>query len=393
MGFLSGSVTFQRYRVSEDPTGGFGESHLETLKKHVIGKSPGNIYEQPDVGFTGGAHLLDTEFSFEKNIIGEAMHFGVRIDSCQIPSPIKRAWMHQELASFLNDNPSGKPSKAQRTEAKEAVEDRCAQEAEKGNFKKLSEVSVLWDAVSDTIFLGGTSEKTNDTVLGLMERAFGIEVSKVTCGKLATEIADELDLNAGLYSVSPAPFGAEATGNVVWWNGMGDNYDYLGNEFLLWLWWHWETNSNVIALADGSEVSGMFARSLSLDCPEGEHGKDTISSESPVALPEAALAVKMGKLPRKAGLTLVRNELKFDFALQSEMFSVGSAKIGSADESATTSHDLVDRVSNVRELADTVDYLFQVFCETRLGKPWDAELKKIQKWLGSETPSRRQKAA
>ena len=152
MGFLSGSVTFQRYRVTEDPTGGFGESHLETLKKHVIGKSPGNIYENPDVGFSGGAHLLDTEFNFEKNIIGEAMHFGVRIDSCQIPSPIKRAWMHQELASFLNENPGGKASKAQRNEAKEAVEDRCAQEAEKGNFKKLAEVSVLWDAVSDTIF-------------------------------------------------------------------------------------------------------------------------------------------------------------------------------------------------------------------------------------------------
>jgi hypothetical protein len=79
--------------------------------------------------------------------------------------------------------------------------------------------------------------------------------------------------------------------------------------------------------------------------------------------------------------------------LQSEMFSAGSARIGTADESATMSHDLVDRIANIRELADTIDYLFQAFCETRLGKPWDAELKKVQKWLGSETPIRRQKAA
>ncbi len=393
MGFLSGSVTFQRYRVTDDPTGEFGAGHIEKLEQYVIGKSPGNIYEEPDVGFSGGAHLLDTDFDLEKNIIGEAMHFGVRIDSCQIPSPIKRAWMHQELASFLNDNPGGKPSKTQRSEAKEAVEDRCAQEAEKGNFKKLSEISVLWDAVSDTIFLGGTSEKTNDTVLGLMERAFGISVEKVSCGKLATEIADEIGRNEGLFAATPTAFGEHSSGNVVWWNGMGDNYDYLGNEFLLWLWWQWETESNVISLADGSTVSGMFARSLSLDCPEGEHGKESISSESPVALPEAALAVKMGKLPRKAGLTLVRNDLKFDFALQSEMFSVGSARIGTADESATMSHELTDRIAHVRELADTADYLFQAFCEVRLGKDWDIELKKLQKWLGSETPTRHQKAA
>ncbi len=393
MGFLSGSVTFQRYRITEDPTGEFDEGHLEILKKHVCGKSSGNNYETPGVGFSGGSHLLDTDFSFEKNVIGQAMHFGVRIDSCQIPSPIKRAWMHQALAGVVADNPGSKPTKAQRTEAKEAVEDRCAQEAEKGNFQKLSEVSVLWDAVADTIYLGSTSEKTSEMVLGLLERAFGIEVSKVTCGTIAGEIAEELGLNAQLFSIAPTAFNADATGNVVWWNGMSENYDYLGNEFLLWLWWHWETNSNVIQLADHSEVSGMFARSLSLDCPEGEHGKDSISSESPVALPEAALAVKMGKLPRKAGLTLVRNDLQFDFALQSEMFSVGSARIRAADESATVSHELVDRVAHVRELADTIDYLFQAFCEKRLGQPWTSELKKVQKWLGSETPLRRQKAA
>ena len=393
MGFLSGSVTFQRYRVTADPTDSFGESHLATLKKHVIGKSSTNIYEEPAIGFSGGAHLLDTDFNFEKNIIGEAMHFGIRIDSCQIPSPIKRAWMHQELASALTDNPGGKVSKAQRTEAKEAVEARCAQEAEKGNFKKLSEISVLWDAVTDTIFLGGTSEKTNDTVLGLMERAFGIEVCKVTCGKLALEIAEDLDRTADLFNTSPTAFGADSSGSVVWWNGMGDNYDYLGNEFLLWLWWHFETQSNVVKLSDDTEVSGMFARSLSLDCPDGEHGKESISSESPVALPEAALAIRMGKLPRKAGLTLVRNDLKFDFGLQSEMFSIGSARIGQADESAVVSHDAVDRIANVRALAETADLLFEVFCQSRLGKSWDAELKKIRGWLNQETSLKRQKAA
>ena len=393
MGFLSGSVTFQRYRVTNDPTETFGPSHISKLEKHAIGKLSGNIYERPDVGFSGGAHLLDTDFSVEKNIIGEAMHFGVRIDSCQIPSPIKRAWMHQELASFLSDNPGSSPTKAQRAEAKEAVEDRCAQEAEKGNFKKLAEVSVLWDAVSDTVFIGGTSEKTNDLVLGQMESAFGIEVAKISCGYLATEIADELDRNAELYAAAPTAFGAQATGSVVWWNGMGDNYDYFGNEFLLWLWYHWETQSNVMKLADDSEVSGMFARTLSLDCPEGEHGKESISSESPVALPEAVLAIKMGKLPRKAGLTLVRNDLKFDLALQSELFSVGSARISPSDESSSLDRTREDRISHVRELSDTLDYLFQAFCEIRLNQSWQSETEKIQQWLNSETAQRKQKAA
>ncbi len=394
MGFLSGGVTVVRYRITSDPSGDFGESHIESLSGNAIGSKTTNIYEEPDVGFLGGAHLLDTDFSEEKNILGDAMHFGVRIDSCQIPSPIKRAWMHQELAGMMKDKePGSRPTKAQKTEAKEAVEARCAAQADKGNFKKMAETSLLWDAKTDTLMISTASEKTSDYCLGLIESAFGLELQKVTSGTLALEWADESDRNSDMFATTPTSFHEHANGGVVWWNGMTDNYDFLGNEFLLWLWWNWETNSNVIQLSDGSEVSGMFARSLSLDCPDGEHGKESISSESPVALPEAALAVRMGKLPRKAGLTLVRNGEKYDFTLQAETFTLGSARIAPADESASGSRDVVDRIESVRQLCETVDLLYGVFCEKRIGKNWTAELKELSQWLALETALKRQSAA
>ena len=147
MGFLSGSATFSRFRISDDPTGVFGEEHLELLSKNKIDSTGRNLHEQPCTGFLGGAHILDTQFDFEKNIIGEVMHFAVRIDSCQIPGPIKRAWTQIELSGVMQDNPGGRPSKSQRDEAKEAVEARCADESKKGNFKKMTVVPVLWDSV------------------------------------------------------------------------------------------------------------------------------------------------------------------------------------------------------------------------------------------------------
>ena len=169
MGFLSGSVTFERFRVTEDSTGTFGEEHLEKLKKFRIGKSAAkNLHEEPASGFSGGAHLLDTEFDAEKNIIGDAMHFGIRVDSCQIPGPIKKAWTKMELAGIMKDNAGGRPSKKQREEATQAIESRCAAEAEKGNYLRMAETSILWDAVTETIFLGSTSEKANDNSLALL---------------------------------------------------------------------------------------------------------------------------------------------------------------------------------------------------------------------------------
>lgn len=90
MGFLSGSTSFTRFRITDDPTGTFGEEHLQLLSKHKIKSTGRNLHEQPSIGFLGGAHVLDTKFDFDKNIIGDAMHFAIRIDSCQIPG---QSWL------------------------------------------------------------------------------------------------------------------------------------------------------------------------------------------------------------------------------------------------------------------------------------------------------------
>lgn len=389
MGFLNGSVTFERFRVTKDPTSAFGDDHIKSLKKHVIDSSGANLFEAPAYGFSGGAHLLDTEFELGKNIIGDAMHFGIRCDSVQIPGPIKQAWMHIELSGALKDRPPGsRPTKTQREEAKQAVEARCAAEAKKGNYKRMSVTPVLWDAMTETVFIGSTSEKNNDFCLGLLESAFGLEFKHVTSGSLAQEFAETESQTKALFAASPTSFQPETPASVVWWNGMGDNYDYLGNEFLLWLWWQTATSSDTFELSDGTEVSAMFARSLSLDCPMGENGKESISSESPVALPEANLAIRMGKLPRKAGLTLVRDGEQFDLTLKAETFSIGSARISQIGDDVAM-RDGIDRIESVRQLAETADLLYEVFCQARLSKKWSDNLKQMMKWLQSDTPLRK----
>ena len=395
MGFLSGSASFARYRITNDPTGVFGEEHLKLLSEHKIKSSGRNLYEQPSVGFLGGAHILDTKFDFEKNILEEAMHFAIRIDSCQIPGPIKRAWTHIELSGALKDNPSGRPSKVQREEARDAVEARCAEESKKGNYQKMTVIPILWDSATETLFVGNTSEKTIDFCLSFMHDVFELEFSKISSGKLALEFANSAETTAAVYDASPAPFHPGTEGKVIWWNGMKDNYDFLGNEFLLWLWWNWQINDGTILLNDESEVAGLFARSLSLDCPLGENGKETISSDSPVTLPEAVLAIRNGKLPRKAGLTLVRNGEQYDLALQAETFSIGSARIKQLGNDVAAA-DHFDRIESLRQLVATLDLTFDVFCTARFSGEWAKELQKIQSWLTSDQAvkkTNKQKAA
>ncbi len=393
MGFLSGTITFERYWVYGEAPQQFGPEHLEILQQHSIDRVENVAADESSVGFLAGEHLLDLSFALEKNIIGDALHFGVRIDSNQIPSAIRKAWLQLELATRSVDNPSGKPTKAQRQEAQEAVEARCQEEAASGRFRRMQHTPVLWDLREGVVYIGSTSEATSKQCVELIERAFDLELDRITSGKLAAAHAEEHGESEQLEEVAPTVYhdDEQALPEVFWWNGQSGNFDFLGNDFLLWLWWHFETQDDTIRLSDDSEVTGMFARSLSLECPRGETGKDTLSCDSPVHLPEAALAIRSGKLPRRAGLTLVRHGEQYDLAVQAETFAVSGAKIRTG-ETAGGGVMREDRLDSLRGLSETLDLLFSAYCTRRIGKAWDAELKQMRRWLKSD-PRRAQKPA
>jgi hypothetical protein len=390
MGFLSGSVTLECFRVAGEQPRQFGPEHLKILEQYAIGRTETSSPEEADVGFLAGGHLFDVDFDLEKNVIGDALHCAVRIDTNQIPAAMRKAWMQIELAAVAADNPSGRPTKTQRQEAKEAVAARCEEEAKSGRFRRMQQFPVLWDAREGILYFGGSSATAAEQCCDLFSRAFEIELGRLTAGRRVQEWSVEAKRRKAMDEVVPSALrpGDERT-EIAWWNNEAGNFDFLGNEFLLWLWWRFETQSDTITLPDDSEVTGMFARTLSLQCPRDESGKETITAESPVRLPEAAKAIRTGKLPRKAGLTLVRNGQQYELTLQAETFTISGAKIRveeteDAGDAAEAQGVLEDRIESVRELHETVALLFRAFCGRRVGKEWSGELEQMRHWLKTD---------
>ena len=396
MGFLSGPVTLECFRVSGESPRQFGPEQIKILERFAIGQAVTSSPEQADTGFLAGGHLFDLDFDLEKNVIGDALHFAVRIDTNQVPTAIRKAWMQMELATLTVDNPSGRPTKVQRQEAKEAVAQRCEEEAKSGRFRRMQQFPVLWDAKQEILYFGGSSATAAELCCDLCSQAFEIELARLTAGLRVQEWAAAARRRTALEEVTPAVLRhGDARADIAWWNGESGNYDFLGNEFLLWLWWRWETQSDTIALADESEVTGMFARTLSLQCPRDESGKETITAESPVRLPEAAQAIRTGKLPRKAGLTLVRHGVQYELTLQAETFTISGAKMRTEDaaEAPQGRGILEDRIDSVHALHETVALLFHAFCERRIGNKWQSELGPMRRWLKADAPATKKSPA
>ena len=384
MGFFSGRASFLRFKVNGPAPRLFDDEHLDRLKDRQAGRQRIASADGVETGWTAGDHVLDTDFHLAKNVINDTLTFDLRVDTDKIPSDLLRAYYAVELKALSKNNPSGFASARQKREAKEIARERLEQEAKDGRYRKRKCIPVLWDRQTNEVLFGATSLTQIDRLCSLFGQTFGVELDCVTAGRRAYQLAELHSRTRMVDDSAPSAFVPGVTPQDVAWIADESSRDFIGNEFLLWLWYYTDVHSDTIKLADNSEVTLMLARTLNLECPRGVTGHETISHDGPTRLPEARRAIQSGKLPRKVGLTMVRHSEQYELTLHAETLAVGGAKMPPPDEESDARGKLDDRANQLRALIETLDLLYDAFGQKRFGKEWEQELLGMQKWLKRE---------
>jgi hypothetical protein len=380
MGFFKGRVGFLRFGVRGRSPKMFGPEHLEKLSEHAIGKHRQVSADGVQVGWTAGDHILDTQFELAKNIVNDTLQFELRVDSQKVPAELLRAYTQVELQGLAAGNPSGIPSARQKRDARASARERLEKEAEDGRFLRSKAYPILWDGQTREVLVGTSALTVIDRLHTIFQQTFGHGFELIGAGQRAFLLAELHEQTRRVDDAKPASFVAGASAGELAWIPDEASRDFLGNEFLLWLWHVLDAETDTIGLADGSEVAIMMARNLVLECPRGQTGKESITSDAPTRLPEARRAIQAGKLPRKAGLTLVRQDRQYELSIQAETLGVNSAKLPTPDAEDERAR-LEERVTLLRHLVETLDLLYDNFGQLRMSESWPRELAKIKKWL------------
>jgi hypothetical protein len=376
MGFFTGRATFLRFRVDGASPGMFGPEHLDKLSAHAIGKQRTAEKDGVEAGWIAGDDILDVGFDMAKNVVEDALHFSLRVDTQKLPADLLRCYARAELQALAAANPSGRPSAKQKKEARETAREKLEAEAQDERYLRRKAYPLLWDARANHLLVGTTSATVLDRVLNVFKDTFGSGLTLLDAGRMA-----ESGLHAHALADTRSSIFIPGNGaaEVAWVNDAA-SHAYLGNEFLLWLWFVLETIGDTVTLGDGSEVVVMLARTLLLDCPRALSGNETIRSECPTKLPEARRAIQSGKLPRQAGLILVRHDRQYELTLHAETLAVGGAKLPAAEEREDRARQ-EERVGQLRHLTETLDLLYDAFLKRRLEAGWPRELEQLQRWL------------
>ena len=385
MGFDSGTISCRRFAVVGEGPASVDQNVLDMLSSNALRPGEIGIPEEIEYGWSGGRHILDSTFSFENNVFADCLHCALRIDTNKFPSELKQAYLIQEEEAAAKQNPSGFISKMQKRDARDIVRRKMEEQLREGHFRRSKLVPMLWD-VEQSLVYSAASGKSFEMLAEIFERTFDVSLQPLSAGSTALRLLEPKGKRRDYEDFKPTRFvyGPEGEGQYPeypWVLKGPEPKDFLGNEFLLWLWHEAEAKSGVVMTEDAGEVSILIDRSLDLDCAYGSTGKDTLRGTAPARFPEARDALRTGKLPRKAGMIIDAHNQQFSFTFNAETFGLGSTKLPEVEEAETPRVLFEERIGLLRDLSRTTDALFETFLKVRASSAWESQTGALRRWI------------
>ncbi len=164
---------------------------------------------------------------------------------------------------------------------------------------------------------------------------------------------------------------------------------FLGQEFLTWLWFKSEERGGTIFLPEaGEDIQLVFEKHMMLEYGEGENREKLICRGLMTELQEARTGLAMGKKLEQARMLLTRGEYEWNLSFKATLMEFRNVKppktMGSAEEGndpEAVEGRLLEHLSLHEMVVRTVDQLFRMFLELRIGSGWEQELTRIRVWV------------
>lgn len=154
--------------------------------------------------------------------------------------------------------------------------------------------------------------------------------------------------------------------------------EFLGTEFLTWLWARSQMEQGPIELGDEDPVEVEFEKTMTFEAHYGEATVQSLKGEAPGAAAEARAAVLEGKTVKRAKIKLVQSEMEWTFTLRGDTFDFGAISIP-APKGLPFEEGVGLRLEAVDRLFALMDRLFESFLKLRLDEEqWKAELAGIR---------------
>ena len=386
MGFDSGTLAFTRFHVVGEVVRLPDAETLEKFASCALRTDELSTAEI-DYGWCGPRHCFDGDFGVGNTVYNDCVHVGLRIDTNRIPGELKRAYVAIEESAAAASNPSGFASKKQKRDAKETAKNKIDEDLASGKFRRSKVINVLWDMPNHTLY-AAVSAASAEQLTELFERTHNCTLEPITSGNLALSRMEDAGRRREYEDLTPTRFAAIPGDPPAEypWTAKGDQAkDFLGNEFLMWLWNEAGSRGGEVPLGDHA-ATVMFSKTIDLDCCYGQSGRTQLKFEVPTEMTEAMDALRSGKVVRKAGLTIALHGQLYTLAMGGEGLTISGLKLPDVEKADSARILFEERITLLRDFMKGIDEIYAAFLKVRAGESWNAHAEGMRRWISGNKP-------
>lgn len=164
-----------------------------------------------------------------------------------------------------------------------------------------------------------------------------------------------------------------------------ETHGFLGEEFLTWLWFQWETDGGEFTLAGGRVVGVALDDFLAFAAPDADATEQTLRRGLPTRTAEARTALHQGSRLKKARLLIAEGSRQWSATLDAATFALTGVKLPEDAEEVESDQDrTADRAANWLALHEILQALYAHFLHQRLRPDYMATAGRAQaQWMAS----------
>ncbi|MFO7783568.1 MAG: hypothetical protein ACQET7_00685 [Thermodesulfobacteriota bacterium] len=160
--------------------------------------------------------------------------------------------------------------------------------------------------------------------------------------------------------------------------------EFLGREFLTWLWYRSESREGVFDLGELGTVEILFEGKMTLE-PDGEDWGDMVTcAGAGTRSGEARFALTRGKKVTHASLRLLKGDDEWSFSLDAAWLNISGLKVPKVMQDAREDADglFYERMFLIEQPIAVVNVLFAEFIRLRVSPEWHQdELAALEEWI------------
>lgn len=341
------------------------EAFLEALANHRFRTIENAASEEISVGWVTPADPSGNSFEPEDLDAGGSIWLRMRIDRKTLPA--KQLQIHIAAAEHARGR---KLSAKERRELKDDLMDKL--------LTRVLPTTTFVDALllGDRVLLLCSSKGANESFRKLFHETFGAELTPIDGLGMALALTDK-KLHGLVEDLEPVRWPGGST------FGFDSTHGFLGEEFLLWLWFQTEHGDGEFSMTRQRTIGVAIDDMLMFPAPPDEtqlvlrHGQPT-RSES------ARAALRGGRRVGVARLIIAEGERQWVATLDGECMAFRSVRLpDDAEECESDSDRTADRAANWWGAVELLELLFAKFLQSRLAPNWaDTEAARIGVWMG-----------